>query len=673
VTTPARGLVPANGQSWGLPASRDGGRRNGGHHAGGSGGRESHGRHRRPRGQGSGSPLTPQPAPRVKQSSTADLESRVRAGTQWSALNSLVIRVIGFAVGVVLCRTVFPPTVFGLYAVSQIVLAVLLSTNELGVSAAIIRWEGDVRSFARTVCTLAIATSVAMYAVLYVTAPSIARLLGSPDATSMLRVLCSCVIIDGACAVPLALLTREFAQGRRMVVDSLNFAVCTAVTVWLAFSGLGAMSFAWGGLAGSVGAMVAAMVTAPYFILPGWNGTQARQLLRYGLPLAGASLFTLGAFNVDSAIVGVTLGAAMLGLYQLAFDVASWPVTTISQAVQRVSFAGFSRAADSRQGIADSFTRSLALLMALSVPVCVLLATLARPLIHTIYGERWVSAAPALSLLALLGLMRIAYGFFGSGIAAADRRKTLMVIQGVWLAALIPVLLVGARLRGITGVSVGHVIVAAGLVGPAFFWAITRIGISMRAVVLACLRPLVGGALMAVTSLLVIRVAGGGVFGLGAAVIASGAVYLLIVSPTLALLKRSPSSDGELRESSQFPGRRGDLGGSPPRPAMSSAAPHVVSSESQLNGLRALLDLATLQATGPPYRASQFQATSARGRGPGARPESGPDNAPRAGSQTRQRSASGTVVLSGVGGGRESAQLSAASARPQSGPQRTRS
>ena len=38
-----------------------------------------------------------------------------------------------------------------------------------------------------------------------------------------------------------------------------------------------------------------------------------------------------------------------------------------------------------------------------------LLATLAEPLIHTIYGERWVPAAPALSLLAILGLMRVAY------------------------------------------------------------------------------------------------------------------------------------------------------------------------------------------------------------------------------------------------------------------------
>jgi O-antigen/teichoic acid export membrane protein len=534
--------------------------------------RDSHGRH----GRGHAHPSTRPAAggaPSADEPAKPDLEDRVRVGTRWSALNSIVVRVGGFVVGIVLARTVFGPTVYGLYAVSQVVLAVLLSTNELGVSAAIVRWEGDVRSFARTVFTLSLMTSTALYVMLYATAPFIARVLGSPDATSMFRVLSICAVIDGACAAPLALLTREFAQGRRMVVDLLNFGVGTLVTLWLAFSGLGAMSFAWGGVAGSTAALIAAMVASPYFVLPGWNGAQARQLVRYGLPLAGASLFTVGVVNVDSAIVGATLGPTMLGLYQLAFNISSWPVTTITTAVQRVSLAGFSRVAGARQAMEDAFTQSLGLLMTLSVPPSVLLATLAGPLIRIIYGERWISAAPALSLLALFGLTRVSYVIFGSVITAADRRKTLMVIQGMWLVALVPVLLAGARLDGITGVSAGQLAVAAGLVGPAFVWAISRVNVSVWAIVRACLRPLIGGVLLAAVSLLIVHFAGDSVAALGAAIIASCAVYLSIVYPTLALLRRSPSLD----------------------PEVESTEPGAISRESQLEGLKALLDVATLQ------------------------------------------------------------------------------
>jgi PST family polysaccharide transporter len=499
-------------------------------------------------------PVSAQFQPRVLQPTpertAKGLGQKVRAGAGWSMLNTVVVRISNFLVGILLARTVFGPNVYGLYAVSQIVLAVLLSANELGVSAAIIRWDGDVRSFARTVFTLSVATSTLIYAGLYGTAPEIARLLGSPGATGMLRILCICVIIDGLACVPLALLTREFLQGRRMVVDGLNFVVSTGVMLWLAFGGHGAISFAWGSLAGCAVALVAATVLAPNVILPGWNTAQARQLLGFGLPLAGASLLALGVLNVDSAIVGHTLGPASLGLYQQAFTMSSWPVSTISEVVARVSFAGFSRVAGSREKLAEAFTRSMSLLMVLTVPACVLLATLAGPLIHAIYGERWVGAANALSLLAMLGLLRVAYGLIYDFMAAADRRNTLMGVQGLWLAALIPVLLIGAKRYGIAGVGAGHVIVATVVVGPVFLWALSRAGLSIRSIAIACLLPFLGGGVMAAAALYVIHLAGSGLLGLAAAIVAGIVVYLPIVYPMRVLLRRSPPARGEVDQAS---------------------------------------------------------------------------------------------------------------------------
>ena len=267
--------------------------------------------------------------------------------------------------------------------------------------------------------------------------------------------------------------------------------------------------------------------------------------------------------------------------------------------------------------------------MAISVPACVLLATLADPLIHAIYGERWVSAAPALSLLAMLGLMRVVYGIFGNCLAAADRRTTLMVIQGVWLAALVPVLLVGARLRGITGVSAGHVIIAAALIGPAFLWALSWAGISVRSIVVACLRPMAAGALMAVVSLAVVHVLGGGLVGLAAAIAVSCAAYLPVVYPMRALLKRSPASGDELDEASQIHSWWEDLGDPEPERATWPAAQQAASSKSQVAGLQVLSDLATLQATGPVYQ--PVPVPSGPRTGTSREPGSGADDAQRSG------------------------------------------
>lgn len=501
-------------------------------------------------------PQAPEPLPERPGRPTAEaggterdnLGGKVRSGAMWSTLNTVVLRIANFAATVLLARTVFGPQAFGLYAVSQVILALLLSANEMGVSLAIVRWDGDVRSFAPTVFTLSVASSTLLYLMLYAIAPESAQMLGSPGATEMIRVLCLTVIIDGLVCVQLALLTRAFAQRRLMLVNALNFIVSTGVTLWLAFSGYGPISFAWGSVAGCLVSLVAATIAAPFFVRPGWNRVHARRLLRFGLPLAGASLLLLGVYNVDSAIVGATLGPVALGLYALAFNISSWPVRAISEAARRVSFAGFSRVAHSADLLADAYARAIGLVMAAAVPACVLLGTLAEPLIHLVYGERWTAAAPVLTLLAVLGLLRVVYELSYDCLAAAGGRSRLLGVQGLWLSALVPALLIGASLRGIVGVGAGHVVIAALLVGPAFAWALSRCGIPVRLVLAACVRPVLGGVLMIVACEFALYAVGRNLAGMAAATLVGTAVYLPVVFPMLALVRGTPQDSGVLEE-----------------------------------------------------------------------------------------------------------------------------
>jgi O-antigen/teichoic acid export membrane protein len=469
---------------------------------------------------------------------TAALGTKVRSAARWSFLNTAVLRIANFGMGVVLARLVFGPGAFGLYAVSQVILAVLLSANELGVSLAIVRWEEDVRGFARTVFTLAVASSALLYLGLLAVAPNAARLLGSPHATGMIRVLGLCVLLDGLACVPLAMLNRTFAQRRLMLVNSINFAVGAGVTLSLAFSGMGPISFAWGSVAGCSAALIAATIAAPFVVLPGWNPAQARQLVRFGLPLAGASLLMLAIFNVDSAIVGGTLGPTALGLYALAFNISSWPTRSITEAVGRVSFAGFSRVAHSAELLAAAYTKMLALLIACTVPASVLLGTLAEPIIRLVYGDRWLAAAPALTLLAALGLLRVAYDFSYDCLAAAGQRSVLLGIQAWWLVTLIPALLIGARTAGIVGVAAGHVLVAGPIVCPAFLWGLSRCKIRLRSIAASCWRPVAGGILMIAACELALHVVGHGLAGLAAATSLGLSVYLALVYPMRNLLRR---------------------------------------------------------------------------------------------------------------------------------------
>ncbi|MET9570510.1 oligosaccharide flippase family protein [Streptomyces virginiae] len=465
------------------------------------------------------------------------LGRRVGSAAKWSLINTVVMRLGNFATGIVLARYFLGPEAWGVYGIAQTVLLVLLSANELGVSLAIVRWEGDPRRFAPTVLTLSAASSCLLYAVLFATAPAVADVLGSPEASGVLRVMCLCVVLDGLSQVPAGFLTREFAQGRRMAVDALNFVLSTAVTLMLAVQGWGAMSFAWGSVVGNVAALIGCCLAAPGTLTFGWDREQARALLKFGLPLAGASMLALGVVNVDTMVVGSTLDPLALGFYVLAFNISGWPVRVVSEAARRVSFAGFSRLADSPQALAAGFARALGVVTAATVPLCVLLAALAAPVIELVYGERWLPVAGPLPWLMALGLVRIGCELAYDCLVATGRRRSLIGVQGLWLLVLIPALVIGARGGGITGVAQGHVAVACAVVVPVFLLALHRGGIRLGTLVRACALPLLGGAVMTAVLLLLQRSLGDSVPALLATATAGTLCYAVCLLPARKTLR----------------------------------------------------------------------------------------------------------------------------------------
>jgi PST family polysaccharide transporter len=212
-------------------------------------------------------------------------------------------------------------------------------------------------------------------------------------------------------------------------------------------------------------------------------------------------------------------------------------VRAVSEVARRVSFAGFSRVATSPQALAESFGRGLELLMAAAVPACVMLATLPKPVLHFVYGDKWVDASGALRFLALLGLLRVSYELAYDCLVAAGKKRALLIVQGWWLVALAPVLLYAAHTRGIAGVGFGHMIVAGPLVAPLFVWALGRGGVPARVVLRACARPFLGGLAMTAVCLGVQRLGLGSTPELLVAGVLAAAVYVPFVWPLRGLVR----------------------------------------------------------------------------------------------------------------------------------------
>lgn len=404
------------------------------------------------------------------------LLSRASGALAWSFVNTVVGRLGVLGIGIALARLLGPQE-FGTYAVALIALMAVLSFNELGVSLAIVRWPGDPSAIAPTVNTISLVASTLIAAVTYGLAAPFASAMGEPDATAVVQLLGLSVIISGAVASPAALLQRQFKQNTRMLIDQVTVWVGAVTSITLAVSGSGAMSLAVGRIAGAAIGAVLFIRLSPEPYRLGLNRGQVRPLLKFGLPLAGASMVVFAISFADQIVVGRMLGPTALGFYVLAFNLSQWPVTIFSQPLRNVAPATFARLQHQPEAMRSAFRGIVGLLAAVTFPVCLLLSGAAGPIVGFVYGGEWAPAAAVLVWLGVLAAFKILYELAYDYFVVIGASRAILALQAITLATLIPAVVVGSELSGIAGAAAAQVAVAAGVMLPLYVVLFARAGL----------------------------------------------------------------------------------------------------------------------------------------------------------------------------------------------------
>jgi lipopolysaccharide exporter len=206
-----------------------------------------------------------------------------------------------------------------------------------------VRFPGDLGRVAPTVTTLAIMSSTVLAAAMIFAAPLVATALGAPAATGAIRVMSLTVVVSGVVAVPGALLVREFKQDKRFYSEVAGFVVSTGLLVVLALDGGGSMALAWSRLGGHLVAAVLTVVFAGRYFRLSLDLDVVPNVLRFGVPLIGASFVGFAVGNVDYIVIGRALGPEPLGLYFLAYNVGSWPYALLTAVVAGTAMPAFLR------------------------------------------------------------------------------------------------------------------------------------------------------------------------------------------------------------------------------------------------------------------------------------------------------------------------------------------
>lgn len=489
------------------------------------------------------------------------LSTQVARGTSWAVAANLTMRFASIAVTALLARLLTPED-FGVFAVALAVYLVVSSLAELGLGSAIARSAVEPAEIAPTVSAISIMVSAGVAGVLAVGAPVLATALGQPAAAAPIRVLALCLGLTGIFAVPGAQLVREFRQDRIFLGTVVGFLVSNPLLVLLAVHGGGATAFAWSRVAGQVATGLVYVLSVSPRYRPGWRRESVRPLLRFGLPLSLANLVNWTLLNADYLLLGRLVGAAQVGVYMIAFNVANWSTAVLGSVLNSVALPAIGRVRADRARLGAAVRSATELVAIVALPVGALSMALAAPLVHVLFGAKWDDAAPVLQVLALFGIIYAFSLLCANILVATGKTARLLVVQICWIATLVPAIAIGVHLGGLPGVAWAHVITVTTVAIPGYLLCVLKVtGLHGSAVLLSIARPaagaLVGGGMAWIVGGLVsapwLSVALGGIVG--------AALYLAIVAPVVlrhvparltpdwlpAVLRPRPAVDAHVR------------------------------------------------------------------------------------------------------------------------------
>lgn len=419
----------------------------------------------------------------------------------------------------VLARLLTPDD-YGLFVMVYAVTGLIAVVGTLGLSEAVIQQRELSQEQASTLFWLNVGLGALLAGVTALCGPLLAMLYGREEVAAITAVASLGFVISGLGVQHNALMMRRLMHRQVALRQLVSVVVGIVVAVVAAFLGAGYWALVAQILAQNICLLVLAWTALPW--RPGLPRRRSgvRPMLSFG---AGVSTFQIVNYvgrNADNVLIGATLGAAPLGLYGRAYSLLTAPLQQIHQPVGLVVRPTLAALWPEPDRFRRHYTAALRGLSYVSLPLVLVLAVLADPVVRTVLGPQWLDSADVFRWLAIVGLLQTV-GFTNGWLFASSGRSWAMARWGLLSRSIVVVSFVVGLQWGISGVAAAYA--AAELV-------LTPIGIALarrttpvtgRDVVGAVWRP----ALLAVVS---------GICALAVLLLLPGPAWLVVVVGLLA-------------------------------------------------------------------------------------------------------------------------------------------
>ncbi|WP_151718853.1 oligosaccharide flippase family protein [Gemmobacter serpentinus] len=388
----------------------------------------------------------------------APLFSRVLRGSALTAGSYAISQALRLASNLILARLLFPEA-FGLMALVSVFLVGLAMFSDVGIGPAISQSpRGDEPDFLNTAWTVQVLRGVILWLATCALAWPAARVYDAPELLQLLPVAGLTLLLASFNPTRIDTANRHLLLGRLTALDLTAQIIGIVAMVVLAAVMRSVWALVIGALIGTV-----AKLTLTHFFLPGernrfrWEPSAGRDLVNFGkwIFLSTACGFLLS--QGDKAILGAYLRLDELGIYNIGYFLASFPVLLGGAVTGRILIPIYRDHPPAAN--AENAMRLRRLRYTMTGGMLALLGLMGfvgQPLVGLLYDDRYLHAGIILVAIACVQLPQVIGMTYDQSALAAGDSRTYFIVMALRAGLQSLCFWIGASSHGLEGALIGQ-------------------------------------------------------------------------------------------------------------------------------------------------------------------------------------------------------------------------
>lgn len=396
-------------------------------------------------------------------------------GAIWMVGFRVLEKSFGVISTLILARLLVPKD-FGIVGMATSVIAFIELINSFGFDNALIqRNDADRRHF-DTAFTLNVLLGVSCGLLIAAAAHPTATFYSEPGLVPVMLVLALATGIQGLENIGTVEFRRAMDFRREFAFLATKRILVFAVTIAAAFEMRSYWALVIGMLFGRAAAVMLSYVFHPY--RPRWSLEKVSDLMSFSIWLLINNALSFLSSRLPHVFIGRAVGPAGLGVYTVAYEIATLPTSELLAPINRVIFPAFARISHDRSQLKLAMLDVLSATTFFAIPAAVGLAAVSGPLVLVCLGEKWSDAIPLMEVLAFTGgATALISCVFPAFLALGVPRVTTLIASARVLLT-IPAMIFALKHFGLIGVAWAELAIALTLLPLTFAMAARTVGVS---------------------------------------------------------------------------------------------------------------------------------------------------------------------------------------------------